>query len=387
MDVQEFIRLHREEDVNLLALRLGGGGEAHYVLQQIEGWQRLRDKVPSWAQTEGLRYPVRLSLEQCSSEHTALYKASVAERAVPGRKRFVDLTGGMGVDFACIAKLFDEAVYVERDAALCQLAEHNFPLLGLPDAVIVNAPAEEAWQGMEEADLVFLDPARRDSRGRKVAALADCQPNVCTLWPRLLERSGRVMLKLSPMLDITEALRLLPGVAEVHVVGSRGECKELLLLACKDALPAGDTILYCHGEGFDFHFLRSDDAGAKVEYADAVEAYLYDPSPVVTKAGALRWVAEHFNLRKLAPQSHLYTSPTLVQGFPGRTFRVEACSGCGKRETAPLRSTRANLAVRGFPASVETLRRQWNLRDGGEVYIFATQDSHGRKLIIRTRKA
>ena len=226
-----FILRHRTDDVHRLALEpVPEGVDIKYCLQQIEGWQTALRKLPRWADTEGIIFPPRLSMEQCSSQHTASYKCQVVERLFPepeSRGRMADLTGGFGVDFSFIAPLFQEAVYVEEQPSLCELARHNLPLLGLPKAKVFTP--DEAPTDIDYT-LIYLDPSRRNVSGRKVVALEECSPNVVALQDYLLSKAETVLVKLSPMLDITLALKKLKGVREIHTIGVEGECKELLFV-------------------------------------------------------------------------------------------------------------------------------------------------------------
>ena len=226
-----FILRHRTDDVHRLALEpVPDGVDIKYCLQQIEGWQTALHKLPRWADTEGIIFPPRLSMEQCSSQHTASYKCQVVERLFPepeSRGRMADLTGGFGVDFSFIAPLFQEAVYVEEQPSLCELARHNLPLLGLPKAKVFTP--DEAPTDIDYT-LIYLDPSRRNVSGRKVVALEECSPNVVALQDYLLSKAETVLVKLSPMLDITLALKKLKGVREIHTIGVEGECKELLFV-------------------------------------------------------------------------------------------------------------------------------------------------------------
>ncbi len=242
MTNEEFISLHLDDDVARLALRrMPPEIDTTWCLRQISGHQLAKTKLPTWAAIEGLHYPPRLSLEQCSGEATAVYKREVALRLMPTpaeRTLLADLTGGYGVDFSYMAPLFGRALYFEKQEHLCETARHNFPLLGLGNAEVISGDSIERFGSFQEhCALVFIDPARRDTAGRKTVAIEDCTPDVTTLLPRLLDRCDFVMLKLSPMLDICRALRSLPGVAEVHVVSLRGECKELLIVCTARTMP------------------------------------------------------------------------------------------------------------------------------------------------------
>ena len=239
----DYIRKHAKDDVRQLALRpVPADVDLRVALTQIEGRQLAAHKLPTWAATDGLLFPPRLALEQCSSEATAAYKRLVIGASGAEGSVFLDLTGGLGVDFAAIAPLFTHAIYVERQEQLCGLARHNFSLLGLPNAEVRCSTTEEVLQSLQtqappspqlsnpNSLFIYLDPARRDAAGRKVSLIEDCSPDVCTLQNTLRAAAAFVLIKLSPMLDLTAALNALRGIIEVHVVSVCGECKELLLL-------------------------------------------------------------------------------------------------------------------------------------------------------------
>lgn len=381
-----FILSRRTERPDRLALMLSGRTDidAAFVLRQVEGWQRLRTKVPSWAAIDQLLYPPRLSLEQCSGEAAARYKAALAARLEPDGGTLADLTGGLGVDFAFMARHFARAIYVERRPELCRLARHNFPLLGLPAAEIVEADATEHLDRLPDVALTMLDPARRDSGGRKTVFIEDCEPNVVAIMPRLLAKSHTVLLKLSPMLDADHAVHALGNVAEVHAVAVAGECRELLLVLRSGA---ATPYIYASEDGRTLRFTRREEAEARPEYAAELAAYLYEPGAALLKAGAFRLTAVRFGLKKLHPNSHLYTADRLVPDFPGRVFCVQRYTGFGKRELRDFCTgvPAANLTVRNFPASVADLRRRLRLKEGGVATWFATTLSDGRHVLIDCR--
>lgn len=370
---ERFIREHRTDRTDRLALMLSGRDDldAGYVLRQVEGWQKLRTKVPSWASTDGLHYPPRLALEQCSGEAAARYKAGVAARLLPDAGSLTDLTGGLGVDFSFMARNFRRATYVERQAALCRLARHNFPLLGLPHAEIAEADGTDFLRTMPPADLIFLDPARRDAAGRKTVFIEDCEPDVAGLCPVLLRKGRRVMVKCSPMLDAEQAVRTLGCVEEVHVFATEGECKELLLVLSATATA---TRIFVAEDNTRLDFTRDEEAAACPELTAHPGTYLYEPGAAIMKAGAFKLTAVRFGLRKLHPNSHLYTSDNLVEGFPGRTFRINRLSGFGKRELRDFMppDRRAGLSIRNFPSTVAELRKRLKLKEGGTSHWFAT---------------
>ena len=389
----DFIRRHAMDDVTILALQAAKYPDVDMpaALNQIAGRQRMRAKVPLWAATEGIVYPAHLPLEQCSSEATARYKAELAIQTGEERHTMADLTGGFGIDCAFLSPLFGRATYVERQKSLCETARHNFALLGLHNIDIRHADSVEYLEQMEPVDLIFIDPARRDNHGGKTVAIGDCEPDVAALEPLLLEKARQVWVKLSPMLDIAQALHTLKHVQEAHGVSVANECKELLLVLSREAtLPAERVPLHCanlqSGQPA-FTFTRQAEQASPCPLAPAVRAYLYEPNASLLKAGAFRSLTTIYKVEKLHPNSHLYTSDHLVPDFPGRKFRVEGCCGFGKKEVARLLGPdrKANLTVRNFPATVAELRKRLRLSDGGDRYLFATTLADGQKVLIACR--
>lgn len=388
-----FIDSHRGDDVRTLALQAKKypAVDMAEAVVQIAGYQIAEKKVPLWAQTAGIRYPQHLSMEQCSSEVTARYKASLVSGDT-----LTDLTAGWGVDCSFLARNFRCADYVERQETLCRIAAHNFPLLGLPHVRIHCADAVEYLQSMEPVDCLFLDPARRDSHGGKTVAIAECEPDVCRLEPLLVEKGKTVMIKLSPMLDMASALRDLQYVRRIHVVSVNNECKELIILLRKapdeEETAAGEVIISCeqvvnNSVHQHFQFTFSEEKSAGCPLAESVGNYLYEPGAALLKAGPYRLLATRYGVEKLHPNSHLYTSSGLVD-FPGRRFRVTAVSGFGKKDLKVLleRVEKANLTVRNFPSSVAELRKKLKLKEGGDTYLFATTLASGEKVLIRGEK-
>lgn len=390
-ETQAFVREHRTDDPRSLALqaRKYPDVDMPVAVTQIAGWQMAMKKIPAWGNTEGLWYPKHLSLEQCSSEVTARYKAGLLRG-----DSLADLTGGLGVDCAFLSAGFKSVTYVERQEELCEIAEHNFPLLGLPHIRVRRGDGTDYLRTMDPVDCLFLDPARRDGHGGKTVAIADCEPDVARLEELLLKKAGRVLVKLSPMLDLSLALRELPHAREAHVLSVDNECKELLLLLGStppEEIPVRCVNLSSGGLQPDaraFTFTRERERDAECRYAVRPGQYLYEPNASILKGGAYKSVAEAYALSKLHPNSHLYTSDTLVNGFPGRIFRVAGHCGFNKNETKALLDglKRANLTVRNFPSSVGELRKRLKLSDGGDNYLFATTLYDGNKVLIRCRK-
>lgn len=385
-ETKDFIKQYRSNDPHTLALQAKRYPtvDIREAVTQIEGWQAAREKLPTWATTEGIVYPPRISMEQCSSEATALYKASIAKG-----NRLADLTGGFGIDCSYMSRSFKEAIYIERNALLCDIAKENFSLLGLDHISIVNSNSEEILTTLPQQDWIFIDPARRDGDGRKVVALSDCEPDVSTLEETLLEKAHHVMVKCSPMLDITAATRQLRHVEEVHIVAVNNECKELLMILGKGN--GEETPVICVNIHKDrnetFTFTTAGEAGATATYSSRVGTYLLEPNAAVQKGGGHRILSQRLQIDKLHPNSQLYTTDRFIESFPGRTFIVEKTSGFSKSEIKELQSLgKANITVRNFPESVQTLRKKLKLAEGGDRYIFATTLSDGSKALVLCRR-
>jgi 16S rRNA G966 N2-methylase RsmD len=342
-----------------------------------------------WYAEAGIFYPLHLALEQASSELTARYKASLVR---DGNGTFADLTGGMGVDFSFLSPHFREAVYVERNEDLCRIAAHNFRLLGLKNVTLHCADAESFLRETVPLDFIYLDPSRRDNAGRKVFRIEDCSPDLSEIKPLLLEKSGTAMVKYSPMLDISLALKSLDCVSAVHVVSVDNECKELLFLLSKTAVnePLFVAVnLKRSGREERFTFTPEQEQKAVFPFAGEPGRYLYEPNASILKAGAFKSVAQAYNLQKLHINSHLYTSDERVADFPGRVFEVESFFLPNKQnlKTFLQCTKKANITVRNYPAPVAGIRHKTGLKDGGDVYLFATTLAGERKVWIVCRKA
>lgn len=383
-----FADAHETEDVRRLALgpKPPAGVDLNAALVQIRGRQGAKEKIPSWGAVKGLLFPPHLSLEQCSSERTARYKASLLRG-----ESLVDLTGGLGVDFAFLSVNFEKAVYVEQQEELCRLARHNFPLLGLRNAAVVCCDGTAFLERMEHVTAIFIDPARRDSCGKKTVSIGDCLPDVKKLSALLVAKAEQVVVKLSPMLDVSQALADLPGAKELHVVSVNNECKELLVLLDNRPLTE-ETVIRCidlkQNSQQEFSFEFRQEAQAACNYTSEPGNYLYEPNSSILKAGAFKILSQAYRVRKFHPNSHLYTSDKLIPGFPGRIFKLEEIVPFHKKELqSRLKAgSQANITVRNFPEPVAGLRKRLKLREGGEVYLFATTFENGERVILRCSK-
>lgn len=395
---------HLNDDVRKLALKRGllADDEMHFALEQIQGYQRSRHKLPSWAETEGIVFPPSLSLEQCSSESTGEYKRQLVSRILrdedSSNTMMVDLTGGFGVDFSFLAPLFRKAIYVERQDVLVERAVHNMGVLGIAHAECLCADSEEYLGTMSSATLIFADPARRSDTGARTYAISDCTPDVCKLRDQLLSCSKWLLLKLSPMLDWHKAVAEMgeENVREVHIVSVDGECKELLLLLSKEA--ENDVRVVCADlPGSTFTFMASDNAmdssfapAMFFANAEVIEGfqYLLEPNASVMKSGAFNILSSRFNLTAASVNSHLFFSHKPLEAFPGRQFTIEKSFSMNKKEMKQALKdiSKANVAVRNFPLSAVELRKRLKLNDGGDNFIFATTLSDNTHQLFLCRK-
>ena len=412
---QDFIRQHQDEDVRQLAFLGSKNPEVDmpFALDQIRGRKMARAKLPRWANIDGIIYPPHISMEQCSSESTALYKAELAVRllGLPVSSSseeigFVDLTGGFGVDFSYIAaRVGLKSMYVERQAHLCEAAKENFERLGLKNAIVKNEDGIEVLHSLKELKLIFTDPARRDDAGNKVVSLKDCTPDVTVLQEEMLLKADYVIIKLSPMLDWHRAISELSHVREVHIISVNNECKELLLVlsarnmgeveassADGEVKHAGNLRIYCINDAQSFvcEELDMEASSVKISPSPLEEMqYLYEPNASLMKAGCFGVLSERYDARMLSKNSHLFVSREPIAAFPGRSFRIIAVSSFNKKELKHHLSgiTKANIATRNFPFSVAELRKRLKLKDGGEIYIFATTLSDESHVLVITEKA
>lgn len=445
---QDFIRQYQDDDVRQLAFLGSKYPEVDmpFALDQIRGRKMARVKLPRWASLEGIIYPPHISMEQCSSESTALYKAELAARllGLPASSsgtemkaeneiEFVDLTGGFGVDFSYIAaRLGVKSMYVERQAHLCEAAKENFGRLGLKNAIVKNGDGIEVLHSFHpkkkdaaSADdslgitydqprsllktnlglkIIFIDPARRDDAGNKVVSLKDCTPDVTVLQEEMFLKSDYVIIKLSPMLDWHRAISELSHVREVHIISVNNECKELLLVlsarnmgemeassADGEVKHAGNLRIYCINDAQSFVCDELDMESSQVKIAPSTleeMLYLYEPNASLMKAGCFGVLSGRYDARMLSKNSHLFVSREPIAAFPGRSFRIIAVSSFNKKELKRHLSgiTKANIATRNFPLSVAELRKRLKLKDGGETYIFATTLSDESHVLMITEK-
>ena len=431
----DFVCKHANDDVRKLALsaKKAEGLDLSFALDQIAGRQKAKVKLPSWFaladkllgegktldEAHFLVFPPHISMEQCSSEQTAKYKKRVLDRVLssifdqdwPRNAHFIDITGGFGVDFSYFAQGFAEATYVERQEHLCEIARHNFPLLGLPHANVLckelETPLELPFLGnglgtdLERTynggrtDLkeivIFIDPARRDTNGNRTYAIGDCTPNILDFIGELLKKTAVVMVKLSPMLDwhqtvedINRASDSGNAVREVHIVSTQNECKELLLVLSERYESALEV--HCVNDDELFVFTPGK---ANISISESKNAEkLFVPNASVMKAGCFSELESRFGIKQIASNSHLFVGGENVEGFPGRVFNVLCVTTMNKKELKKALDgiDRANISTRNFPLSPEQLRKRLKIKDGGDIYLFATTTDEEEHVIYVTGK-
>ena len=379
-DIQNFInrQLHSTAADLMLQASKYPEWDMKAIAQQLVGKQIAQKKLPTWFKNTDVLFPVRLSMEQCSSEAAAIYKTSILNRG-----KGIDITGGFGVDTSILAIVSESVVYCERNSDLATIVENNFKAFKQSNIEVYIGDGIECLSTHKELDWIFVDPARR-KKGERVFRLQDCEPNVIELKELFFEKSNQVLIKTAPLLDIQQTLRDLEFVKEVHVLSVNNDCKEVLYLLEKDYIQ--ETKIVCVNLKKDttdeFIFNFSEERIAEV-LLNLPLTYLYEPNASVLKAGAFKSIVNQLGVFKLHQHSHLYTSTTLIENFPGRTFKIKSVINADKKSLSKHSSGKANLACRNFPQKIDLLKKKLKLKDGGQDYIFATTLMDGKpKLII-----
>ncbi|WP_339785406.1 RsmD family RNA methyltransferase [uncultured Imperialibacter sp.] len=380
-DVQAFLKAHATDSPAKLALQrhLPGGVSAPLLASQLKARQKAKDKLPSWLGWDGIIFPHGVAMEQCSSETTASWKAGQYKGA-----SFADLTGGAGVDAFFLSRSFARGVYAEADAERCDLARHNFGVLGAQHLQVVQSTAEAFLATNKDSfDLIYIDPDRRAAHKRAVG-FSDSTPDVVQLMPELLKRANTVLIKASPMIDIRQGIRDLGAVRKVTVLAVNNECKEVLFECGAAAQPLQiEAVHLLQGKEHQFVFDPEEEATAEVTLAH-VQAYLYDPNVAITKAGAFRTVASRYGLGKPHVNTHLYTSDTLVPDFPGRVFKVldvlPFSSKGLKRLKLPF--AKAHVMSKNFPLEAAELQKRLKLKEGEEGFVMGVTVGNGERVLV-----
>ncbi|MBY0435348.1 MAG: hypothetical protein K2U26_14670 [Cyclobacteriaceae bacterium] len=388
-NVQQFIFDHEHCDEQKLLLQKKEilGLPAVLIAQQIAGRRKARLKLPSWYNAKGIVYPPAINLEQSSSEATSHYKSTILQE-FGKTDSLADLTGGFGVDSEMLSTAASELHYVEPEPSLLSIARHNHEVHGAKNIVYHQQTAQAFLKSStKKFTWLYLDPSRRNA-GQKVFTLASCLPNVLQEKELLLSSAEYALLKTSPLLDIQQATRELGQVKKIYAVAVKNECRELLFVLHPSAhkSPVIEAVdLDLTGNVVNrLAFTHEQEQSANVEYGDP-QAFIYEPNAAMMKAGAFRYIARKFGLKKLAPSSHLYTSVNRQPDFPGRIFSVLERVKPDKKLKERFENSQANIIVRNFPLSVEELKKKTGLQEGGRQYLLCTSTKTEKWVLIAER--
>lgn len=383
-DVQEFIDSNLTTDLSKLLLKgiPFKSIEPKRIVEHIEAKMRSIKKLPSWFNTPHIYYPNKLHIEQTSSEITAEYKANLVSGS-----SLIDLTGGFGVDAYFFSKRLKNVTHCEINTELYEIVKHNYKALNTTNIDCVNDDGIRVLKQLDQSfDWIYIDPSRRDDNQQKVFLLSDCTPNVKTFQNLFLKYANQVMIKTSPLLDISATHFDLTNVKEIHIVAVNNEVKELLWILENNysGKVSIKTVNLFKDELQNFNFYFDDEAEATSEYSEPL-TYLYEPNAAILKSGAFNSVSQLLQLQKLHKHSHLYTSKQLV-AFPGRRFEIKTIIPFNKKRFAKEGIKKANVTTRNFPLTVHEIRKKLNIKDGGATYLFFTTNHKDEKIIIVCNK-
>lgn len=350
------------------------------LVGQIKARQKLKDKMPQWVANKRVFFPPALALEQSSSEETAHFKASLVHGKV------VDLTGGMGLDSFAFAKAGCDVEYIERQADLAKITAYNHTELA---AGKIQHHTGDSLKWLSESaelfDFIYVDPARRDGAGNKVVLLQDCEPNALQLIPYINNKTS-LLIKTSPLLDLDRATKELQGVEKIYIVCVKNEVKELLFLKTNNSTDDPEIqVIELNAENPHlFQLKKSAELQARILNSDPLN-YLYEPHAGILKAGFFKSAGN--NLLKISPNTHLYTSNVLSTNFAGRSFEVLAVGSMEKKWIqSVLPGMKANISTRNFPLNADEIRKKFQLKDGGELTLFAFRDQSNKNRVVLAKK-
>lgn len=381
----EWVLEHENENTAELALRYSGkaGLPLEQLLHQIKGRKAGKEKIPTWYAYPSILYPDSLIPEQCSSEAAALFKSVFAKG-----KRVVDLTGGLGVDTWAFSRTADSVLYCEPDERRCRAAQHNFTILGRKNIQIQHTDALTFTQSGRpgDFDMAYLDPSRRTETGKKVFRLEDLQPNILEIKDRLLEMCGNVMIKLAPMLDISEGLRLLPETDRVDILSWKGECRELLFHLHKGG---NEARIICHeleNPSHDFEFSYREEKNLKLPVAEPGQ-WLYEPGSAIRKAGAWKSLCEAYSVFALHPNTHLFSSNLALESFPGRRFKLLEILPFRYNEIIEkMKGKTAQQVFYNFKEQPASVMKKTGIKSGDTLYLFFVTLKDGEQVVLMTEK-
>ncbi|MEQ8425713.1 MAG: class I SAM-dependent methyltransferase [Cyclobacteriaceae bacterium] len=384
-EVQRFIHEHELTDESALVLKEKEifGVPIVDIAHQIVGRRKSKTKLPTLYNTPRIVYPPKINLEQCSSEKTAKYKSGLVTGKIA-----VDLTAGFGVDSYFLSKRFETITYIDPDQTLLEIARHNHSELGLQNISYLCTDAASFLKSSSESfDLIYIDPSRRNSANRKIFKFSDCSPNIVELLPLILKKSKHILLKASPLIDIQQGLRELQSVSKIFIIGFDNECKEVLFLIDHNnsQSPIIEAVDITNPAPTKFSFTLPEERSADIQYSDPLE-FLYEPSAMILKTGAFKLVAKRFQLKKIAPNTHLYTSAQHISDFPGRAFKItDFVKPDAKSIKVTVPEGYLNIITRNYPLTPSQLKKKLKTQDGGERYAIAFSGLQKKYLALANR--
>lgn len=384
----KFIEDNEGKDVDGLRLKYSAKGDSDFdldlCLDQIEARNRFERKLPSFFKIRDVVFPPRMNLEQSSSEQTALYKQGLIKK----EETLVDLTSGFGADSFFLAKKASRVVCVERDGTLSRLCAFNFRLAGLTNCEFVNGSCEQYLQEMDRVDVIYIDPSRRDEHKNRLLSLSSFSPDVLKLMPQLTDKASRVIVKLSPMTDLKLLRQEVEYLTDIHIVSLRNECKEVLAVISKvedkPLMYHCVNILEQKTDCTDFFFEKAVANLDSVKFSSEMKKFFFEPNSSFLKAGIFTPLCMKYNVEKLHPNTHLFTSDERIGDFEGRGFELLEQRHAGIKALRDIE--RANITVRNFPWTVETIRKRTKIKEGGDLYLFFTTLLGERKVCLLARK-
>ncbi|MEO9572071.1 MAG: RsmD family RNA methyltransferase [Polaribacter sp.] len=382
-EVQQFITDSLKSNITKLILK--GSPFKNISIQelanQIIAKQKSEHKLTSWYHTKNIYYPIKISIEQTSSEITANYKSSL----VKGNS-IIDITGGFGVDCFYFSKHFKEVIHCEINEELSTIVKHNYQQLKIKNSITISGDGIEFLKkSNKKFDCIYIDPSRRNDLKGKVFLLNDCLPNVPENIDFLFSKTNQILIKNSPILDITSTINELKFVKEIHIVAVNNEVKELLFLLEKDYQKSIEikTVNINKNNIQSFNFNYKEEVIS--EYSVPL-TFLYEPNAAILKSGGFHQITNQFNVFKLHQHSHLYTSKEFIN-FPGRIFQIEKITPYNKKKIKnSLLENKANITIRNFPKTVAQIRKETKLKDGGNTYLFFTTLKTNELIVLICRK-
>lgn len=379
-EFQDYLKIIEQEDFKSIGLKksLFDGISSAEIAQQLKGIQVAKYKFPTLYSTKNIYFPPSINLEQASSEAAANYKSSLVKG-----KTLIDLTAGFGIDTMAFAKNFEKVYHIEQNPELSEIVQHNAQILA-PNLETYTGTFQSFFETNPESkfDVIYLDPARRNSSGRKFI-LEDLEPNILEWMPTFFEKSNKIIIKLSPLLDITSTLQQIDSISEIHIVALKNEVKDFLLIIDKNCSTKNPLIKAINLESNqpEFSFNFEDEYNSNANFG-TVQQYIYEPNVAILKTGAFKLLSEKFNLHKLHQNTHLYTSNELLNEFPGKIYSVEKHINHPKKE---IIKSKANLLVKNYNQAIDVVKKKFKITDGGETTLIFTQSIDGFHILKTSR--